>query len=198
MDATIREIHHRVKNNLQTVSALLRLQTRRVDDPIATAALNEAVRRVASIALVHETLSTSATETVSFDEVYERIMRNAVELASGPITPTKVGDFGTLDPTVATPLALVITELIHNALEHGLTHVKENYLRVEVTRDEKTFHVKVIDNGKGLPSDFSWDSSSNLGLQIVRTLTENELKGEITLERVGDQTVAYLHFDYLK
>lgn len=198
MDATIREIHHRVKNNLQTVSALLRLQTRRVEDPIATAALNEAVRRVASIALVHETLSTSATETVSFDEVYERIMRNAVELASGPITPTKVGDFGTLDPTVATPLALVITELIHNALEHGLTYAKENHLRVEVTRDKKTLHVKVIDNGKGLPSDFSWDSSSNLGLQIVRTLTENELKGDITLERVGDQTVAHLHFGYLK
>ena len=70
-DATIREIHHRVKNNLQTVSALLRLQSRRVEDPSAQAALSEAVRRVASIAIVHETLSASSAESVAFDEVYD-------------------------------------------------------------------------------------------------------------------------------
>ena len=71
-DATIREIHHRVKNNLQTVSALLRLQSRRIDDPAASAALNEAVRRIASIALVHETLSSSAEASVAFDDVLDR------------------------------------------------------------------------------------------------------------------------------
>ncbi len=72
-DATIREIHHRVKNNLQTVAALLRLQARRIDQPEARAALEEAVRRVGSIAIVHETLSQAVEEHVDFDEVADRL-----------------------------------------------------------------------------------------------------------------------------
>ena len=192
-DVTIREIHHRVKNNLQTVSALLRLQSRRVEDATAKSALEEAVRRVASIAIVHETLSNSSTESVSFDEVYDRIVHNAIELSTHKISVKKVGSFGTFDSQVATPLALVITELIHNALEHGLADSGEN-LRVEIVRSTKNCEVKIIDDGIGLPTDFNWDQSSNLGLQIVKTLTENELKGSIQLIRVGSETQAVLKF----
>jgi two-component sensor histidine kinase len=192
-DVTIREIHHRVKNNLQTVSALLRLQSRRVEDSTAKSALEEAVRRVASIAIVHETLSNSSTESVSFDEVYDRIVHNAIELSTHKISVKKVGSFGTFDSQVATPLALVITELIHNALEHGLADSGEN-LRVEIVRSTKNCEVKIIDDGIGLPTDFNWDQSSNLGLQIVKTLTENELKGSIQLIRVGSETQAVLKF----
>ena len=121
-DATIREIHHRVKNNLQTVSALLRLQSRRIEDPNASAAIEEAVRRVASIALVHETLSASAQDSVQFDEVISKIIQSAVELSTRPneISIGKDGEFGAIPSLVATPLALVITELVHNALEHGV------------------------------------------------------------------------------
>src|ERR1019366_8622943 len=191
-DATIREIHHRVKNNLQTVSALLRLQSRRVEDPTASAALAEAVRRVASIAIVHETLSTSSAESVLFDEVYDRIVHNAIELSPRPITPEKIGDFGILDSQVATPLALVVTELIHNSLEHGLAE-SGDLVRVEVSKSETTYTIKVIDNGIGLPEGFDWEKSSNLGLQIVRTLTENELKGTISLNRINDETVATIN-----
>ncbi len=192
-DVTIREIHHRVKNNLQTVSALLRLQSRRVEDATAKNALEEAVRRVASIAIVHETLSNSSTESVSFDEVYDRIVHNAIELSTHKISVKKVGSFGTFDSQVATPLALVITELIHNALEHGLADSGEN-LRVEIVRSTRNCEVKIIDDGIGLPTDFNWDQSSNLGLQIVKTLTENELKGSIQLIRVGSETQAVLKF----
>ncbi len=192
-DVTIREIHHRVKNNLQTVSALLRLQSRRVEDATAKNALEEAVRRVASIAIVHETLSNSSTESVSFDEVYDRIVHNAIELSTHKISVKKVGSFGTFDSQVATPLALVITELIHNALEHGLADSGEN-LRVEIVRSTRNCEVKIIDDGAGLPTDFNWDQSSNLGLQIVKTLTENELKGSIQLIRVGSETQAVLKF----
>jgi two-component sensor histidine kinase len=192
-DVTIREIHHRVKNNLQTVSALLRLQSRRVEDATAKNALEEAVRRVASIAIVHETLSNSSTESVSFDEVYDRIVHNAIELSTHKISVKKVGSFGTFDSQVATPLALVITELIHNALEHGLADSGEN-LRVEIVKSTKNCEVKIIDDGAGLPTDFNWDQSSNLGLQIVKTLTENELKGSIQLIRVGSETQAVLKF----
>jgi len=192
-DATIREIHHRVKNNLQTVSALLRLQSRRVQDPEASQALAEAVRRVASIAIVHETLSTSSAETVLFDEVYDRIIRNAIELSARPVQNKKSGDFGIYGAQQATPLALVITELIHNSLEHGLA-TEGDLLQVDVSRDGDFITVKVIDNGVGLPEGFSYEESSNLGLQIVRTLTENELKGSIKLSRIGNETQAILTF----
>lgn len=192
-DVTIREIHHRVKNNLQTVSALLRLQSRRVEDETVKTALEEAVRRVASIAIVHETLSNNSTESVAFDGVYDRIVHNAIELSTHKIQVKKVGTFGTFDSQIATPLALVITELIHNALEHGLANSGEN-LRVEVSRSADQCEVKIIDDGVGLPMDFKWDQSSNLGLQIVKTLTENELKGSIELIRVGSETQAILKF----
>jgi two-component sensor histidine kinase len=192
-DATIREIHHRVKNNLQTVSALLRLQARRVEDPLASIALAEAIRRVASIAIVHETLSTSSTETVQFDEVYERIVHNAIELSNRPITLSKIGSFGIFSAQVATPLALVVTELIHNSLEHGLAEEGDS-LRAEVTHTAELCTISIIDNGSGLPVDFHWESSSNLGLQIVRTLTENELRGSITLMRKSGETRATLEF----
>ena len=98
-----------------------------------------------------------------------------------------------MDSQVATPLALVVTELIHNSLEHGLAE-SGDLVRVEVSRSETTYTIKVIDNGVGLPADFDWDKSSNLGLQIVRTLTENELKGSISLNRVNDETVAMIVF----
>ena len=192
-DATIKEIHHRVKNNLQTVSALLRLQSRRVEDPAAQAALNEAVRRVASIAIVHETLAISSVESVDFDQVFDRIIHNAIELSSKEINYNKVGEFGVFDNQSATPLALIVTELIHNALEHGLEKGGDE-LSVEITRAPEVTVVKVIDNGVGLPSGFNIDSSSNLGLQIVKTLTENELKGSISISELNGRTEAVLKF----
>jgi two-component sensor histidine kinase len=192
-DATIKEIHHRVKNNLQTVSALLRLQSRRVEDPAASAALAEAVRRVASIAIVHETLAASSAQVVEFDEVYARIIAGARELTTRNLEIVKKGEFGSFESRIATPLALVVTELIHNALEHGLETIGD-HLTIEIERNPNRCQVKVIDNGAGLPSDFNLLNSSNLGLQIVQTLTENELKGSITLESEGKETTAKLEF----
>ncbi|MEN9516497.1 MAG: hypothetical protein RLZZ159_363 [Actinomycetota bacterium] len=182
-DATIREIHHRVKNNLQTVSALLRLQARRIEDPSAAAAIEEAVRRVASIALVHETLSNSAQDSVQFDEVISKIMQSAVELSARPneIAITKTGEFGLIPALIATPLALVITELVHNALEHGVSE-QGSKVEVKVDKSEKMIYVEVADDGVGLPEGFNFDGT-NLGLQIVKTLTQNELAGKIEFER---------------
>lgn len=184
-DATIREIHHRVKNNLQTVSALLRLQARRIGDPSAAEALEEAVRRVASIAIVHETLSSNTAERVDFDEVLQRILQSEVGLslrASGlpEIDYRREGRFGELAPETATPLALILTELIHNAIEHGLKDsgtsltISARHLDGESGRQ---LQVIVADDGSGVAEDFSVEKESNLGLQIVRTLTQNELHG---------------------
>ena len=194
-DATIREIHHRVKNNLQTVSALLRLQSRRIEDPAASAALNEAVRRIASIALVHETLSSSAEASVAFDDVLNRLISHALDLSPrmGELQISRTGELGALDPRIATPLSLVVTELIHNALEHGLAE-SGNHLTISVVRKESGAQITIFDDGVGLPEGFSLAQSSNLGLQIVRTLTENELRGNIDLVRTSNGTEARLTF----
>jgi len=194
-DATIREIHHRVKNNLQTVSALLRLQARRIDNPEASQALNEAVRRIASIALVHETLSGGSDASVGFDDVLDRLVSHALELTPrlNEITISRSGQLGSVDPRIATPLALVITELIYNALEHGLEE-EGTELTIAIERDGESAHVTIIDDGVGLPAGFDLAESSNLGLQIVRTLTENELRGTLSLISNADETRAELKF----
>lgn len=194
-DATIREIHHRVKNNLQTVSALLRMQSRRIEDPAATTALDEAVRRISSIALVHETLSNSSETTVAFDEVLTTLITHSLELSSrmSEISIQRLGELGSLESRVATPLALIVTELIHNALKHGLAQ-SGTELRIEVQRYSNEALVTISDNGVGLPAEFDIVTSSNLGLQIVRTLTENELKGDLVLDSNSQGTHARLRF----
>ncbi len=194
-DATIREIHHRVKNNLQTVSALLRLQARRIDDAGASAALNEAVRRIASIALVHETLSSSKESSVDFDDVLGNLITHALELSPrmGELQIERSGKVGLLDPRLATPLALVVTELMHNALEHGLAE-KGTALGIHATVTDSKIAVTVSDDGVGLPAGFDIATSPNLGLQIVRTLTENELRGQLTLTSRDGITRAELVF----
>ena len=189
-DATIREIHHRVKNNLQTVSALLRLQARRIEDPKASAAIEEAVRRVVSIALVHETLSATSQDLVQFDEVITKIIQGASELNIRPneIQIKKMGEFGLISSMVATPLALVLTELIHNALEHGLG-ASGDLVELRINRQAGSMTITVTDNGAGIPSDFSLELNTNLGLQIVQTLTKNELAGKIEFikQNIGTQ-----------
>ena len=194
-DATIREIHHRVKNNLQTVSALLRLQSRRIDDPAAAAALDEAVRRIASIALVHETLSNSTENTVAFDEVLTSLVTHALELSPrmGQLSIERKGHLGSLESRIATPLSLVVTELMHNALEHGL-HESGTRLTIELQRYSNEGLITISDDGVGLPEGFDLSTSANLGLQIVRTLIENELKGELKLESTPQGTQAKLRF----
>ncbi len=193
-DATIKEIHHRVKNNLQTVSALLRLQSRRVTDPIASSALDEAVRRVASIALVHETLSNQSSEFVEFDLVLDQIIKNALDLNPRSIGYKKIGEFGSFDSKTATALSLVITELIHNALEHGLSETGDQ-LTVEISKNGNQYLVSVCDNGSGLPKEFNIEKSANLGLQIANTLTKNELNGSINLVRVENLTRGDISFE---
>lgn len=194
-DVTIKEIHHRVKNNLQTVSALLRLQARRIEDPSASAALDEAVRRIASIALVHETLSTSSQASVAFDQVLDSLITHALDLSPrmSELKISRNGEISSLDPRIATPLALVITELIHNALEHGLA-AQGSGLIIHIDRSNKECVIEISDDGVGLPSNFDLNTSSNLGLQIVRTLTENELKGSIELSSTDTGTIAKLKF----
>src|SRR6478752_3227719 len=185
-DATIREIHHRVKNNLQTVAALLRLQARRIDSAEAKAALEEAVRRVGSIAIVHETLSQAVEEVVEFDEVADRIGGALGEVGGvgSRVRVRRVGTFGVLPSESATALAMVLTELLQNAVEHGYDPGDAGLtgsIVLTARRLVGRLHVTVDDDGVGLPDDFDLDASSSLGLSIVRTLVESELGGQLEL-----------------
>jgi two-component sensor histidine kinase len=185
-DATIREVHHRVKNNLQTVAALLRLQARRIKSEEGKMALGEAMRRVATIALVHETLSEGLGETVDFDDVVGRTLSLAVELAA-PNASVKIrreGRFGELRAENATPLALVLTELVTNAVEHGLRD-RGGTVTVTALRQGAALRTTIRDDGKGLPEGFV-AGGSGLGTQIVQALVSGEMRGRITWQGAAE------------
>ncbi|CAN5892189.1 PAS domain-containing sensor histidine kinase [soil metagenome] len=179
-EATIREIHHRVKNNLQTVAALLRLQARRIEAPAARQALQEATRRVGSIAVVHEILSQSAEESVEVDAVVDRLRRMVVDVTAteSAVTTERVGSFGTLGAEVATPLAMVLTELMQNAVEHGFAGGR-GHVCVSASRSAEELEIRVHDDGVGLPPGFDPATSDRLGIAIVRALVESELGGTL-------------------
>jgi two-component sensor histidine kinase len=179
-EATIREIHHRVKNNLQTVAALLRLQSRRLG-PEAQSALDEAVRRVGSIAVVHETLSQSFDEAVPFDEVADRltVLVRDVGSTEEAIAVHRTGSFGLLGSDVATPLAMVLTELLQNAVQHAFPP-GGGTIELGCRRTSDRLLVSVVDDGAGLPEGFELATSASLGLSIVRTLV-GELDGRIEM-----------------
>lgn len=187
-NATIREIHHRVKNNLQTVAALLRMQGRRMTQPEARDALNEAMQRVAAIAVVHETLSQSFDEVVDFDEVADRVLRMAatvsITMDTTGVRTERRGSFGPVPAQVATNLSLVVTELVQNAVEHG-GHGGKSDVVMNVTRTGDLVRVEVTDDGVGLPEGFDVANTGSLGLSIVRTLVE-EMGGSFALRNRTD------------
>lgn len=185
-DATIREIHHRVKNNLQTVAALLRLQARRIDEPGASAALAEAERRVGAIAVVHDLLAQASTEEVSFDAVADRLVSMVRHTASADIGARAIvrsGSFEDVPAERATALAMALVELLANAVEHGDQDVELRSLR-----DAAGLHVVVSDRGPGFPEGFDVASSPRLGLRIVDTLVREELAGSLTIGRTAGRT----------
>jgi two-component system, sensor histidine kinase PdtaS len=197
-EATIREIHHRVKNNLQTVAALLRLQARRIDAPQAKAALEEAVRRVGSIAIVHETLSQSVEEEVDFDEIADRLGAMVAEVSDlgERVRVRRDGSFGVVRSETATALAMVLTEVLQNAVEHGYdADGTGGTIVVGVRELVGRLHVTVEDDGRGLPEGFELDGSTSLGLSIVRTLVESELGGQLGVGRVPAGTGTRVELD---
>jgi two-component sensor histidine kinase len=193
-DATIREIHHRVKNNLQTIASLLRLQSRRLETDEAKDAVEESVRRIRSIALVHETLSHDVAEVVEFSDIVGPLVRMIQE---GLVSPERLvefqveGDAGRLPAAVATPLAVILNELLQNAVDHAFpldeAQPEAPLGRVTITLarvgDEVVLDIR--DDGVGLPPGFSIETSKGLGLSIVHSLVTSELGGSIQLKEDG-------------
>jgi two-component sensor histidine kinase len=186
-DATIREIHHRVKNNLQTISSLLRLQGRRLESAEAKAAVAESVRRIRTIALVHETLSREPGDDVAFIEIVRPLLRLVEEGLQSPDRPmrfTVIGDGGRLPATVATPLSVVLTELLQNAIDHGFpVGGGGGNVVVSLAHDDESLSITVVDDGRGIDPGFDLGAQTGLGLSIVRTLVTTELAGSIDMRQ---------------
>jgi two-component sensor histidine kinase/PAS domain-containing protein len=212
LDVSIREIHHRVKNNLQTISSLLRLQGRRLRSQEAKEAIEESVRRIRSIALVHETLSHEGGGDVPFDDIVRPLVRTVEESLVSSERPVRFvleGSPGLLAARVATPLAVVLTELLQNAADHafptgasamgtspteacslsggGATDERGagapaiGCVKVELDNDGSQLVLRVSDDGVGLPSGFALEAATGLGLSIVRSLVTTQIDGTITM-----------------
>jgi len=178
-DVTIREIHHRVKNNLQTVSSLLKIQARKSESEEVKNSLQQALRRVNAIGLVHEALSELSQQDVEFDSVFQQILNLVGELFASyrATVETKIdGRFGEIPSERATPLAIALTEIVSNAVEHGLRD-RSGVVMVGVKRENNRLDIEVTDDGIGMPEG---KEGSGLGTQIIRSLVEGELRGNIS------------------
>ncbi|HTX63055.1 MAG TPA: PAS domain-containing sensor histidine kinase [Acidimicrobiales bacterium] len=191
-DAAIREVHHRVKNNLQTISSLLSLQARRLSSEDGKAALHEAERRIRSIALVHEILSRDPSDQVPFGEIISSLVRMAEDsvVSSQAVEITVEGDLGEVTADTATPLAVALAEILQNAVEHAFTRGsagKSNgdhpvgHVRVVLAHGDQGLEVTVRDDGKGLEQNFDIERTASLGLSIVRDLVVSQLGGSIVM-----------------
>lgn len=188
----IREVHHRVKNNLQTVASLLRMQARRQEQPEARRALLEAVSRVLSVAVIHEFLSLAEEQRINIRDVCQRIV---AQLRAVAMTPDREVRLEVQGPSIylpskqATACALVVNELLQNALEHG-GEWEEKLVTVTLYDGGDMVTIEVQDERGRLPADFNLERESGLGLQIVRTLVEDTLKGRFELQADGGVVAA--------
>jgi two-component sensor histidine kinase len=188
-DATIREIHHRVKNNLQTIASLLRLQGRRLQSEEAKAALQESVLRIGSIALVHETLSEDTSDVADFGDVARKVAQMVSDVLVLPERSIEVkvaGRTGRLGADISTPLAVTLAELLQNAIEHAFPEGRSGTVGVDVSSDEREVLLIVWDDGVGMSSEPL--EGARLGLQILRSLVE-ELGGRIEISANGGTRV---------
>ncbi|MGI9146347.1 MAG: sensor histidine kinase, partial [Chloroflexota bacterium] len=179
--AMIQEIHHRVKNNLQTIAALLRLQARRTGSPEVADQLRETVGRIISVAVVHEFLSHEETSVINIHEVANRILaevRNGVLDHTRPIALRREGlRTFSLPAQQATSCALIINELVQNAVEHGFVVLAGGSIVIRLAEQDDSLYIEIQDDGRGLPRDFDFYGQGGLGLQIVRSLVREDLKG---------------------
>jgi len=187
--AVIQEIHHRVKNNLQTIASLLRLQARRSESLEVRAALRESVNRILSISLVHEFLSQQDEEVINVAEVARNIFNLVIESMVEPgfeIQKVFEAEPVVLPSEKASSLALMVNELVQNAIEHGFVGRRSGMIGLKLTAaSETSYRLEIYDNGIGLPPDLDRTKTKSLGIQIVRTLVETDLGGAFELFNEG-------------
>jgi len=187
-----REIHHRVKNNLQIIASILRLQMRGQKSPAAQEALADAVHRLMGMVQVHELLSRSEAEEVDLRELVERILELDVQtfLLPGQVIRHEVRGEPTVVPADrAAHLAVAVNELIINALKHAFRGRREGRVDVELRREGSTLRLEIVDDGVGLPTDFTPAGSSSLGLRLVQSIVRDDLQGTVGFRSEGGTRV---------
>ncbi len=188
-DALLREVHHRVKNNLQVVSSLLKLHGDRLSDPLARAAFSDSRDRVAAIGLLHERLCESknlgGVDLLEYGEsLVQALMRTHGSFARARVTVEATGVSLPMD--LAVPWGLVLAELTSNALKHAFpeTMSARPEVKIVVNADGSDLVLSVTDNGVGMPADYDLTKSRTLGMHLVKTFAR-QLRGEVTLNRMG-------------
>ncbi len=186
--AIIQEVHHRVKNNLQTIAAILRIQARRVQTDEARQQLSDAVNRILSVAVIHEFLSEDEHQPINIRDLCLRIADQVRRVAGNPDQEIEIEVRGPnirLPAGQATPTAMVLNELVLNAMEHGLA----GYTRGRITMDLRDLgdkvEIAIRNSGADLPPDFDARQLTSLGLQIVHTLVHDDLKGELHISSIA-------------
>jgi two-component sensor histidine kinase len=189
--AIIQEVHHRVKNNLQNIAAILRIQARRVQSDEARQHLTDAVNRVLSMSVIHEFLSQDEHRPINVKDVCQRIASQVKQVSASPeqeITIQVQGSAVRLPASQATPLAMVVNELLLNAVEHGLKDRARGLIRITLEDQGDAVTIQVEDDGSGLPPDFDpTHTAHSLGLQIVHTLVTDDLKGTLRMESISTE-----------
>ena len=200
-EVLIKEVHHRVKNNLQIVASLLRLQAQATKDQAAADVLRESQHRVEAMAMIHEQLYGAADlREVKLAPQARLLMENLFN--SFGVDPSRICGQVVVDvrddnqPVLgvdqAIPVLLILNELISNALKHGFPEERSGFIRVEAHSRDSRMELAVIDDGVGVPEDFSDGESKALGLQIVEILAR-QLRGTWELRREGG-TMFHLSF----
>lgn len=193
----IQEVHHRVKNNLQTIAAMLRMQARRSRDDEALLAINEAISRILSVAVIHEFLSHDERQAINIRDVCQRIVNQSRQVTAAPgarLTFAVEGPSIYLPSQQATACALVVNELIQNAVEHGFEKKKHGHISVRLVDGGDQVEVEILDDGDPLPTEFDLEKPSSLGLQIVRSLVEGDLHGKVKVENREAEVAATIVF----
>jgi len=190
----VREMHHRIKNNLQMVAMLLRLQARDADAKSSREILHQTINRISSIAAVHEALSQEGLKLIGLKPLIQQAAHVATQNMLKPgqnIRVTIEGEEIRLPSQPATSLAIAVNELIQNALEHGFQNRSVGSVRVALKSEGEDWLISVADDGVGLV-DASRAAKKNLGLEIVAALVTEDLRGNFTIEAnaAGGGTIA--------
>ncbi|MCX7839125.1 MAG: sensor histidine kinase [Anaerolineae bacterium] len=197
LNAMMQEMHHRIKNNLQTVADLLTLEMSRNPRPEVQESLRDSITRIKSIAASHEMLSVESVGVTDITELAQRVVQTTRRSMVRPdqrITIRVTGPNVYLGSKQATAFAIVLNELVSNAIEHGFRERTNGTIEVELDWDGMDVWLRVQDDGIGLPEGFDLNTSRGLGLQIARTLVEKDLCGKLTLTRHTNGTTAWVLF----
>lgn len=191
--ALLQEMHHRVKNNLQQIASLLRLQKHYAANASPVQVLEESISRVLAVAAVHDLLSRENLDTIAVRKIAEQIVsatQSSLTLPGKRIEMRVEGPDLLLSSHHANSVALILNEMVQNAVEHGFKDTNEGEILVKLVEQPDAWRLEVKNDGDPLAEGFDPKKNADLGLQIIDSLARGDLSGEFTIERIGEKTVA--------